>query len=58
MYPISVSPTDVARLMSDRGLHVETPVDISMIKYLLDRNAYIDTFDRNGHTPLYTAIRL
>lgn len=64
--------TDIIKLMFDRGLHIETPIhssgatmldisaatgNISMMQYLLDRNAYVDSTDDYGQTPLYTAIR-
>lgn len=62
----------IIKLMFDRGLHIETPIhssgatmldisaaieDIPMMQYLLDRNAYVDSIDDYGQTPLYTAIR-
>ena len=70
--PVSSYQMDIIKLMFDRGLHIETPIhpsgatmldisaamdDIPMMQFLLNNNAYVDSTDNYGQTPLYTAIR-
>jgi ankyrin repeat protein len=70
--PVLNCQRDIIKLMFNRGLHIETPVhpsgatmldisavmdDIPMMRFLLDHNAYVDSTDIYGQTPLYTAIR-